>query len=60
MNAAVEGFLLAAFYDPLWVAGITNRTDFALGIGAFVLLFCRKTTPWLVVLLWGVAGQVFM
>lgn len=60
VNAAVVGLLLAAFYDPVWVAGITNRTDFALGIGAFVLLFCWKTPPWLVVLLCGVAGQVFM
>ncbi|WP_398467390.1 chromate efflux transporter [Tardiphaga sp.] len=59
-NAAVVGLLLAAFYDPVWSAGITNRTDFALRIAASLLLFCWKTPPWLVVMLCGVAGQVFM
>lgn len=60
VNAAVVGLLLAAFYDPVWIAGITNRTDFALCSTAFVLLFCWKTPPWVVVMLCGVAGQVFM
>lgn len=60
VNAAVVGLLPAAFYDPVWAAGITNRTDFAFGIGAFVRLFCWKTPTWLVVLLCGVVGQIFM
>ncbi len=33
VNAAVVGLLLAAFYDPVWTAGITNRLDYALGFG---------------------------
>ncbi|QND74165.1 chromate efflux transporter [Tardiphaga robiniae] len=58
VNAAVVGLLLAAFYDPVWTAGITNRFDYALGLAAFVLLFVWKTPPWLVVVLCGVAGQL--
>lgn len=49
VNASVVGLLLAAFYDPVWMAGITNRGDYALGLAAFVLLFVWKTPPWLVV-----------
>jgi chromate transporter len=49
--------LLAAFYDPVWTAGITNSYDYALGLGAFVLLFVWKAPPWLVVVLCGAAGQ---
>ena len=60
VNAAVVGLLLAAFYDPVWAAGITNRADFALGIGAFVSLLCWKMPPWLVVLLCGAVGQIVM
>ncbi|EKS30116.1 chromate efflux transporter [Afipia felis] len=57
VNAAVVGLLLAAFYDPVWTAGITNSYDYALGLGAFVLLFVWKAPPWLVVILCGLAGQ---
>ncbi|MBE0705050.1 MAG: chromate efflux transporter [Afipia sp.] len=57
VNAAVVGLLLAAFYDPVWTAGITNSHDYALGLGAFALLFVWKAPPWLVVVLCGVAGQ---
>ncbi len=58
VNAAVVGLLLAAFYDPVWTAGINNRFDYALGVAAFVLLFVWKTSPWLVVLLCGAAAQL--
>jgi chromate transporter len=58
VNAAVVGLLLAAFYDPVGTAGITNRFDYALGLAAFVLLFVWKTPPWLVVVLCGIAGQL--
>lgn len=57
VNAAVVGLLLAAFYDPVWTAGITNSYDYALALGAFVLLFVWKAPPWLVVVLCGLAGQ---
>jgi len=57
VNAAVVGLLLAAFYDPVWTAGITNSYDYVLGLCAFVLLFVWKAPPWLVVVLCGLAGQ---
>ena len=58
INAAVVGILLAALYDPVWTAGITSRGDFALAIGAFLLLFRWKTPPWLVVILSAIGGAV--
>jgi len=56
INAAVVGILLAALYDPVWTAGITSRGDFALAVGAFLLLFMWKTPPWLVVILSAIGG----
>jgi chromate transporter len=56
VNAAVVGLLLAALYDPVWTAGITNRGDFALALAAFLLLFTWRTPPWLVVILCAVGG----
>jgi chromate transporter len=56
VNAAVVGILLAALYDPVWTAGITDSADFALGAAAFLLLYVWKTPPWLVVVLCAVAG----
>ena len=58
INAAVVGILLAALYDPVWTAGITSRGDFALAIGALLLLFMWKTPPWLVVILSAIGGAV--
>jgi chromate transporter len=59
VNAAVVGLLLAAFYDPVWTAGIMNHYDYALGLAAFVFLFVWQMPPWLVVVLCGIAGQFF-
>jgi len=56
VNAAVVGLLLAALYNPVWTAGITTASDFALACVAFLLLFMWKTPPWLVVLLSAAAG----
>ena len=56
VNAAVVGLLLAALYNPVWTAGITNGADFALASAAFLLLFMWKTPPWLVVVLSAVCG----
>jgi chromate transporter len=56
VNAAVVGLLLAALYDPVWTAGVTNAGDFALAVGAFLLLFMWKTPPWLVVILCAIGG----
>jgi chromate transporter len=60
VNAAVVGLLLAAFYDPVWTAGITDRFDYVLALSAFLLLFVWKAPPWLVVALCGAAGQIFI
>jgi chromate transporter len=58
VNAAVVGLLLAALYDPVWTAGITNSGDFILGAAAFLLLFMWQTPPWLVVILSAVGGAL--
>jgi chromate transporter len=49
VNAAVVGLLLAALYDPVWTEAIRSRADFALALGAFLLLAVWKVRPWLVV-----------
>jgi chromate transporter len=56
VNAAVVGLLLAALYNPVWTAGITNARDFGLACAAFLLLFMWKAPPWLVVILSAAAG----
>jgi len=58
VNAAVVGLLLAALYNPVWTAGITNAYDFALAVAAFLLLFMWKMPPWLVVVLSAMGGAV--
>ncbi len=58
VNAAVVGLLLAALYDPVWTAGVTNAGDFALALAAFLLLFMWKTPPWLVVVLCAIGGAI--
>jgi chromate transporter len=58
VNAAVVGLLLAAFYDPVWTAGILNKADYALAAAAFLLLFMWKTPPWLVVVLSALGGEI--
>jgi chromate transporter len=58
VNAAVVGLLIAAFYDPIWTVGITNRADFALASAAFLLLFVWNTPPWLVVALSALGGEL--
>ncbi len=58
VNAAVVGLLLAAFYDPVWTAGITGKADCAIAAVAFLLLLMWQTPPWLVVLLSAAAGEL--
>jgi chromate transporter len=48
VNAAVVGLLLAALYNPVWTAGITNARDFGLTCAA----------PWVVVVLTAAAGAI--
>lgn len=56
INAAVVGVLLAAFYHPVWTAGIKSPQDFALGIAAFLALYMWNVTPWLIVVLCAAAA----
>jgi chromate transporter len=58
VNAAVVGLLLAALYNPVWTAGITNAYDFALAVAAFLLLFMWQVPPWLVVVLSAFGGAL--
>jgi chromate transporter len=56
VNAAVVGLLLAALYNPVWLAAIMGPLDFAIALAAFLLLTVWKAPPWLVVVLCAVAG----
>jgi chromate transporter len=58
INAAVVGLLIAAFYNPVWSAGILGKGDFALAAVAFLLLMMWRTPPWLVVLICAAGGQI--
>ncbi len=58
VNAAVVGLLLAALYDPVWTSAIRAPEDFALAVGAFVLLAFWRVPPWAVVALAAGAGAL--
>jgi chromate transporter len=60
VNAAVVGLLLAAFYNPVWTAGIITPAGFGLVLVAFLLLFLWHTPPWLVVALCAIAGAALL
>jgi chromate transporter len=56
VNAAVVGLLMAALYNPVWLAAIMAPLDLAIALAAFLLLAVWKTPPWLVVVLCAVAA----
>lgn len=56
INAVVVGLLLAALYTPVWTSAIFAPQDFAIGVGAFVLLVFWRVPPWLVVVLGAVSA----
>jgi chromate transporter len=58
VNAAVVGVLLAALFNPIWIGAVHSSADFGIGLVAFLLLTLWAVSPWLVVLLGAVAGQV--
>lgn len=60
VNAAVVGLLIAAFYDPIWTAGITQSTHVVFALFAFAALTLWKLPPWLVVLLSAFGGWLFL
>ncbi len=59
-NAAVVGLLIAAFYDPIWRASITSPSALALALVAFCALQFWKVPPWLLVIMCGLLGGVFL
>ncbi|WP_404381606.1 chromate efflux transporter [Caenispirillum salinarum] len=56
VNAAVVGLLAAAFYDPVFTAGVRGPLDFAVALLALLLLAAWKVPPWAVVLVCGALG----
>lgn len=58
INAIVVGLLLAAFYNPVWTSAIFTAKDFAIAIGAFLLLMFWKAPSWLVVILTAVVAGI--
>jgi chromate transporter len=58
VNAAVVGLLLAALYTPVWTSAILSRTDFGIGIAAFLLLVFWRVPPWIVVVLGAASAQL--
>ena len=59
-NAAVVGLLLAAFYDPIWTAAVTDSTRLAFAIIVFALLRFAATPPWLLVFVSAGAGWALL
>jgi chromate transporter len=59
-NAAVVGILLAALYNPVWTVAVDSSVALIIALAAFALLQFWKWPPWLLVLLSGVAGFVFL
>lgn len=55
-NAAVVGLLLAAFYDPIWTAAVTDAGRLAFALLIFGLLRFAAVSPWILVLLSAGAG----
>lgn len=49
INAVVVGLLLAALYDPVWLAGVHSRADAALMLVCFLLLEGWRLPSWAVV-----------
>ena len=58
ISAIVVGILISAFYNPVWTSTVHRGSDFALVLGAFLLLTYGKTPAWAVVLLCAAAGAV--
>ena len=56
VNAAVVGLLIAAFYDPVLVAGVQEGWQAAVVVVAFLLLEQRKMVPWKVVAIGALLG----
>ncbi|GAB5377493.1 MAG: chromate efflux transporter [Acuticoccus sp.] len=60
VNAAVVGLLAAAFYDPVFVRGITSEAALCLAVAAFIALRQWSAPPWAVVVASGALGAAFL
>ncbi|MDN4525886.1 chromate transporter [Fictibacillus fluitans] len=60
VNAAVVGILISAFYDPVWTSSILKPADFVVAALLFSLLMYWKLSPWIVVVIGGVGGILFL
>ena len=58
ISAAVVGLLLTALYNPVWTSAIHSPADFGLGLVAFGLLMFWRFSPWLVVALTALGGEM--
>lgn len=56
VNAAVVGLLIAALYDPVFIAGVGSPPDLALVLVGLLLLEGWKMPPWLIVAVSAPAG----
>ena len=59
-NAAVVGILLAALYNPVWIVAVDSSASLVIALAAFDLLQFWKWPPWLIVVLSGTAGFLFL
>lgn len=59
-NSAVVGILLAAFYDPVFLSGITSVSAMILALLAFAGLKFWKIPPWALVIACAVAGNMML
>jgi len=59
-NAAVVGILLAALYNPVWTTAVDSSVALIIALAAFAFLQFWRWPPWLLVLLSGVAGFLFL
>lgn len=60
VNAAVVGLLAAAFYDPVFLKGITSVETMTLATAAFVALNVWQAPAWMVVVSAGIVGGVLL
>ena len=60
VNAAVVGLLLAALYDPLWTTAVREWRDVAWVIAGVAALMWAKLPSWLVVMVMGLGGAMWI
>lgn len=59
-NSAVVGVLLAAFYNPVWINGVTNGKSFAIATVSFLALQTARIPVWTVVIAAAVVGGCWL